>query len=63
MNAEFRLNGKTIETKRLILRPFVRTDLDDYFEYASVEGTGEMAYRSQPGPLTRTPICSAASPG
>ena len=27
MNAEFRLNGKTIETKRLILRPFVRTDL------------------------------------
>ena len=43
MNAEFRLNGKTIETKRLILRPFVRTDLDDFFEYASVEGTGEMA--------------------
>lgn len=43
MNAEFRLNGKTIETDRLILRPFEQTDLDDFFEYASVEGTGEMA--------------------
>jgi ribosomal-protein-alanine N-acetyltransferase len=43
MNAEFHLNGKTIETDRLILRPFEQTDLDDFFEYASVEGTGEMA--------------------
>lgn len=43
MNVEFRLNGKTIETDRLILRPFEQTDLDDFFEYASVEGTGEMA--------------------
>jgi len=43
MNAEFRLNGKTLETDRLILRPFEQTDLDDFFEYASVEGTGEMA--------------------
>lgn len=43
MNAVFRLNGKTIETERLILRPFEPTDLDDFFEYASVEGTGEMA--------------------
>ena len=43
MNAEFHLNGKTIETDRLILRAFVQTDLDDFFEYASVEGTGEMA--------------------
>ncbi|MBQ3697184.1 MAG: GNAT family N-acetyltransferase [Spirochaetales bacterium] len=43
MNAEFRLNGKTIETDRLILRPFEQADFDDFFEYASVEGTGEMA--------------------
>ena len=43
MNAEFHLNGKTIETDRLILRPFEQSDLDDFFEYASVEGTGEMA--------------------
>lgn len=43
MNAEFHLNGKTIETERLLLRPFEQADLDDFFEYASVEGTGEMA--------------------
>lgn len=43
MNANFKLNGKTIETKRLILRPFKESDLDDFFEYASVEGVGEMA--------------------
>lgn len=43
MNAEFHLNGKIIETDRLILRPFEQADLDDFFEYASVEGTGEMA--------------------
>ncbi len=43
MNAEFRINGKTIETQRLILRPFGKTDLEDFYEYASVEGTGEMA--------------------
>ena len=43
MNAEFRLNGKTIETDRLILRPFEQADFDDFFEYASVEGTGEIA--------------------
>lgn len=43
MNAEFRLNGKIIETNRLILRPFEMEDLDDFFEYASVEGVGERA--------------------
>ena len=43
MNAEFKINGKTIETERLILRPFYMSDLDDFFEYASVDGVGEMA--------------------
>ncbi len=43
MNAEFKINGKIIETERLILRPFRETDLDDFYEYASVEGVGEMA--------------------
>lgn len=43
MNADFRINGKVIETERLILRPFRQTDLDDFYEYASVEGVGEMA--------------------
>ena len=35
--------GKVIETKRLILRSFKQTDLEDFYEYASVEGVGEMA--------------------
>ena len=43
MNAEFSINGRKIETKRLLLRPFAESDLDDFFEYASVEGVGEMA--------------------
>ena len=43
MNAEFKLNGKIIETERLVLRPFKWDDLDDFFRYASVEGVGEMA--------------------
>jgi len=33
----------TIETKRLILRPFVESDLEDMYVYASVPGVGEMA--------------------
>ena len=43
MNANFKINGVTIETDRLILRPFKQSDLDDFYEYASVEGVGEMA--------------------
>lgn len=43
MNADFRINGRTIETERLILRPFQKGDLEDLFAYASVEGVGERA--------------------
>ncbi len=43
MNAIFTVNGKVIETERLILRAFIESDLEDFFEYASVEGVGEMA--------------------
>lgn len=43
MNAIFKINGKEIETDRLVLRAFCPTDLDDFYEYASVEGVGEMA--------------------
>ena len=32
-----------IETKRLILRPWKESDLNDFYEYASVEGVGEKA--------------------
>ena len=43
MNASFSINGVIIETERLILRPFKSSDLYDLYEYASVEGVGEMA--------------------
>ena len=33
----------TLETKRLLLRPFKDTDLNDFYEYAKVEGVGEAA--------------------
>lgn len=43
MNAKFNLNGRKILTERLILRPFEYSDLNDFYQYASVEGVGEMA--------------------
>ena len=43
MNAPFAINGLIIETERLLLRPFEAADLNDFYEYASVEGVGEMA--------------------
>ena len=43
MNAPFNITGIVIETERLILREFKESDLDDFFEYASVEGVGERA--------------------
>lgn len=43
MNIEFKLNNKVLETERLILRPFKLEDLDDLYEYAKVDGVGEMA--------------------
>lgn len=32
-----------LETERLLLRPWKKEDVDDFFEYASVPGVGEMA--------------------
>lgn len=43
MNAIFKINGKVLETQRLILREFKENDLTDFYEYASVDGVGEMA--------------------
>lgn len=43
MNADFKINGKVIESDRLILRAFEYRDLDDFFAYACVDGVGEMA--------------------
>ena len=43
MNANFKLNGLILQTERLVLRPFTFDDLQDFFNYASVDGVGEMA--------------------
>ena len=43
MNAKFEIGELVIETERLILRPFKQSDLQDFNEYASAPGVGEMA--------------------
>ena len=43
MNAEIDITGVILRTPRLILRPFRETDLEDLYEYASVDGVGQMA--------------------
>ena len=43
MNAPFDITGIRLESDRLILRDWELKDVDDLFEYASVEGVGEMA--------------------
>lgn len=43
MNAKFDITGVKLETERLILREWSLSDLDDFYEYASVPGVGEMA--------------------
>jgi len=42
MNIPFDNTHVTIETPRLLLRPFTEADLQYYFEYASIPGLGEM---------------------
>ena len=41
MNAPVDVSGIRLESRRLILRPWEETDLQDLYEYASVEGVGE----------------------
>ena len=43
MNAPIDVSNVAIQTSRLILRPWRQTDLDDFYEYASVDGVGQMA--------------------
>ena len=43
MNAQINISNVILETNRLILRAWEITDLDDFFEYASVKGVGEKA--------------------
>lgn len=43
MNAEIDITGVVLKTERLVLRPFCLDDLDDFYEYAKVDGVGQMA--------------------
>ena len=43
MNAEIDISKVILHTERMILRPWKQCDLDDFFEYASVDGVGQMA--------------------
>lgn len=43
MNAEIDISNVMLKTKRLTLRPWQMTDLEDFYAYASVDGVGQMA--------------------
>jgi len=43
MNVAIDISQVVLKTERLILRPWQVADLDDFFEYASVDGVGQMA--------------------
>ena len=43
MNAFVDITGVVLETDRLILREWKETDVNDLFEYASIDGVGQMA--------------------
>ncbi len=43
MNVPVDVSNVTILTERLVLRPWRQDDLDDLYEYAKVDGVGQMA--------------------
>ena len=43
MNVNIDISKTTLKTERLILRPWVLSDLEDFHEYAKVDGVGQMA--------------------
>lgn len=43
MNAQIDITNVTLQSNRLTLRPWKETDLHDFYEYASVDGVGQMA--------------------
>ena len=43
MNSPIDISNVVLKTERLVLRPWRLSDLDDFYEYASVDGVGEMA--------------------
>ncbi len=43
MNKQIDITGVVLTTERLTLRPWRESDLNDFYEYASVDGVGQMA--------------------
>lgn len=43
MNTPIDISNVVLKTERLTLRPWRQSDLQDFFEYASVDGVGQMA--------------------
>lgn len=43
MNAEIDITNVRLTSDRLVLRPWKETDLSDFYEYARVDGVGQMA--------------------
>ena len=43
MNTDIDISNITLRTARLTLRPWRLSDLDDFYEYAKVDGVGQMA--------------------
>ena len=43
MNKQIDITGVVLQTERLTLRPWSLSDLPDFYEYASVDGAGQMA--------------------
>ncbi len=43
MNKHIDITGVVLTTPRLTLRPWKESDLQDFYEYASVDGVGQMA--------------------
>ena len=43
MNKPVDISGVVLNTEHLVLRPWKESDLMDFFEYASVDGVGQMA--------------------
>lgn len=43
MNKKINISGVKLKTERLIIRPWEAEDLQDFYEYASVDGVGQPA--------------------
>ena len=43
MNRKIDITGTVLTADRLTLRPWRESDLNDFYEYASVDGVGQMA--------------------